>query len=125
MTVQGLIERHPRLVRVFDFLLPLLATLGALAIGAVMLILLKANPLEAYSALLEGAFGSKNALADTLVKATPLLLVGLGICIAFRGGVINIGGEGQLVVGAVAGTLVGLTFPASFDRKGRSQPVFR
>ena len=111
MTVQGLIERHPRLVRVFDFLLPLLATLGALAIGAVMLILLKANPLEAYSALLEGAFGSKNALADTLVKATPLLLVGLGICIAFRGGVINIGGEGQLVVGAVAGTLVGLTFP--------------
>jgi ABC-type uncharacterized transport system permease subunit len=46
-----------------------------------------------------------------LVKATPLLLVGLGICIAFRGGVINIGGEGQLVVGAVAGTLVGLTFP--------------
>lgn len=111
MTVQGLIERHPRLVRVFDFLLPLLATLAALAIGAVMLILLKANPLEAYSALLEGAFGSKNALADTLVKATPLLLVGLGICIAFRGGVINIGGEGQLVVGAVAGTLVGLTFP--------------
>jgi ABC-type uncharacterized transport system permease subunit len=111
MTVQGLIERHPRLVRVFDFLLPLLATLAALAIGAVMLILLKANPLEAYSALLEGAFGSKNALADTLVKATPLLLVGLGICIAFRGGVINIGGEGQLVVGAIAGTLVGLTFP--------------
>lgn len=111
MTVQGLIEGHPRLVRVFDFLLPLLATLAALAIGAVMLILLKANPLEAYSALLEGAFGSKNALADTLVKATPLLLVGLGICIAFRGGVINIGGEGQLVVGAIAGTLVGLTFP--------------
>jgi ABC-type uncharacterized transport system permease subunit len=111
MTVQGLIERHPRLVRVFDFLLPLLATLAALAIGAVMLILLKANPLEAYSALLEGAFGSKNALADTLVKATPLLLVGLGICIAFRGGVINIGGEGQLVVGAVAGTLIGLVFP--------------
>jgi ABC-type uncharacterized transport system permease subunit len=111
MTVQGLIERHPRLVRVFDFLLPLLATLGALAIGAVVLILLKANPVEAYSALLEGAFGSKNALADTLVKATPLLLVGLGICIAFRGGVINIGGEGQLVVGALAGTLVGLKFP--------------
>jgi len=47
------------------------------------------------------------------VKATPLLLVALGICIAFRGGMINIGGEGQLVVGAVSATLVGLSFPDS------------
>jgi simple sugar transport system permease protein len=60
---------------------------------------------------LEGAFGSTNALADTLVKATPLLLVALGICIAFRGGVINIGGEGQLILGALGATLIGLSFP--------------
>jgi simple sugar transport system permease protein len=111
MTIQGLLEKYPRVFRLIDILLPLLATLAALAIGAVMLILLKANPVTAYAALLEGAFGSQNALADTLVKATPLLLVGLGICIAFRGGVINIGGEGQLVVGAVSGTFVGLSFP--------------
>ncbi|HEY5573692.1 MAG TPA: ABC transporter permease [Anaerolineales bacterium] len=111
MTIQGLLEKYPRVLRLIDILLPLLATLAALAIGAVMLILLKANPVTAYAALLEGAFGSQNALADTLVKATPLLLVGLGICIAFRGGVINIGGEGQLVVGAVSGTFVGLSFP--------------
>lgn len=113
MTIQGLLEKYPRAFRVFDILLPFLATLAALAVGAVMLILLRANPIEAYSALLEGAFGSQNALADTLVKATPLLLVGLGICIAFRGGVINIGGEGQLVVGAVSATFVGLTIPDS------------
>jgi len=43
------------------------------------------------------------------VKATPLLLVGLGICISFRGDVINIGGEGQMIVGAILGTLVGIT----------------
>jgi len=103
--------KHPRLGIIFTALLPFLATLAALAIGAVMLILLGADPVEAYSALVEGAFGSQNALADTLVKATPLLLVALGICIAFRGGVINIGGEGQLVVGAVSATLVGLSFP--------------
>jgi len=103
--------KHPRLGTIFTALLPFLATLAALAIGAVMLILLGADPVEAYSALVEGAFGSQNALADTLVKATPLLLVALGICIAFRGGVINIGGEGQLVVGAVSATLVGLSFP--------------
>jgi len=75
-----------------------------------MLLLLRANPLEAYAAMLEGAFGSSNALADTVVKATPLLLVGLGICIAFRGGVINIGGEGQLIAGAVGATFTGLSF---------------
>jgi ABC-type uncharacterized transport system permease subunit len=45
--------------------------------------------------MFEGAFGSLNAVADTLVKATPLLLVAVGICIAFRGGMLNIGGEGQ------------------------------
>ncbi len=99
--------------QIIDVLLPLIATIAALGIGAVMLIVLGANPITAYLALLEGAFGSTNALADTLVKATPLLLVGLGICIAFRGGVINIGGEGQLVVGALAATVVGLSFPNS------------
>ena len=77
---------------ILGLLMPLLATLLALLVGAVMLLALDANPVEAYSALVNGAFGSPNALADTAVKATPLLFVGLGICIAFRGGVINIGG---------------------------------
>ena len=95
--------------KLFDASLPILATLAALLVGAVMLLLLKVNPIEAYSAMWEGAFGSKNALAETLVKATPLLLVGLGICISFRGDVINIGGEGQMIVGAIMGTLVGIT----------------
>ena len=99
------------LERLLDALLPVLATLAALAIGAVMLLLMGANPVTGYAALLEGAFGSANALADTLVKATPLLLVGLGICIAFRGGVINIGGEGQMILGALAATVVGLVLP--------------
>ncbi len=58
----------------------------------------------------DGAFGSTNSIAETLVKATPLLLVGIGICISFRGDVINIGGEGQMIIGALMATLVGLTF---------------
>ncbi len=111
--MQAIFSKYPFLERLVDALLPLLATLAALAVGAVMLLVLGANPLEAYASLLEGAFGSPNALADTVVKATPLLLVGLGICIAFRGGTINIGGEGQLIAGAVVSTLVGLTFPGS------------
>ena len=97
------------LPKLIDALLPVFATIAALLIGAVMLLLLKVNPIEAYRAMWDGAFGSQNALAETLVKATPLLLVGLGICISFRGDVINIGGEGQMIVGAILGTLVGIT----------------
>ena len=109
--MQEFFANHPRLWRTFDLLIPFLATLAALGIGAIMLMVFDANPVVAYGALLEGAFGSTNALADTLVKATPLLLVALGICIAFRGGVINIGGEGQLILGALGATVVGLAFP--------------
>jgi len=96
--------------RLVDALLPVFATLVALLVGAVMLLFLKVNPLEAYKALWDGAFGTSNAFAETLVKATPLLLVALGICISFRGDVINIGGEGQMIVGALLATWVGLTF---------------
>jgi simple sugar transport system permease protein len=96
--------------RLIDGLLPVFATLAALAVGAVMLLFLKVNPIEAYKALWQGAFGSSNAFAETLVKATPLLLVGIGICISFRGDVINIGGEGQMIIGAIFATWVGLTF---------------
>ena len=99
--------------RTMAALTPVLATLAALGVFALILMALGANPIEAYGALVEGAVGSPNAIADTLVKATPLLLIGLGICIAFRGGVTNIGGEGQLVVGAIAATLLGLKFPES------------
>lgn len=105
--------RYPLLGRLFDALLPVLATLAALGVGAVMLLALGASPLQSYAAMFQGALGSQNAIADTIVKATPLLLVGLGICIAFRGGVINIGGEGQLIAGAIVGTYVGLSFPDS------------
>lgn len=97
--------------QLIDALLPVLATLAALLVGALMLLALGANPLVAYAALVEGAFGSVNSLADTLVRATPLLFVGVGICIAFRGGVTNIGGEGQFVAGALSATMVGLLFP--------------
>jgi simple sugar transport system permease protein len=60
--------------------------------------------------LLKGAFGDFNAFAETLVKAIPLLLVGLGTCIAYRGSVTNIGGEGQMIVGALLSTWIGLNF---------------
>lgn len=98
-------------LRELDFVtIPLLAAVLALLIGAVILQVLGANPLDAYLAMAQGALGSPNALANTFVKATPLLFVGAGICIAYRGGVINIGGEGQIVMGALGAAAVALTF---------------
>jgi len=94
----------------FNVLLPFAGVAAALVIGAVLLLLLRANPLAAYAAMIHGAFGSTFGLTQTLVKATPLLLVGLGICIAFRANVINIGGEGQIIAGAIMGAWFPLTF---------------
>jgi ABC-type uncharacterized transport system permease subunit len=105
--------RNPRLDRVIDPLMPLFAVVLALLIGAVMIAFMDADPVTAYKALWEGAFGTKNAVADTLIKATPLLLVGLGTCIAFRGGVVNIGGEGQMVIGGLAAVAIGLEYQDS------------
>jgi simple sugar transport system permease protein len=92
-------------------LIPFLAALAAFAIGAIILFALGVNPLSAYQAMIQGAFGSQNAIADTVVKATPLLLVGIGICVSFRGGMINIGGEGQMILGGLAATIAALALP--------------
>jgi simple sugar transport system permease protein len=78
-----------------------------------MILLLGAKPVAAFSAIIRGAFGSTFGLTQTLVKATPLLLVGAGICIAFRANVINIGGEGQIIAGALAAVWFSLRFPAA------------
>ena len=99
--------------RLLEALLPIAAVLLAFAIGAVLLYALGESPLEAYWTLISGAFGSVSGLTATLTKMVPLMLVGLGICISFRGGVINIGGEGQLIIGALAATAIGLALAAA------------
>ena len=83
---------------------PVIAFVLALVAGAVILLVLGTNPLEAYSVMLDGAFGNEASLFRTLTRATPLLIIAIGICIAFRAGVINIGAEGQLFVGAISAT---------------------
>ena len=97
-----------RLSRLIDFSPVVIALLLALFVASALLVALNADPLAAYAAMLEGAVGSENATAETLVKATPILFIGIGITIAFRGGMINIGGEGQMIAGALAGTTVAL-----------------
>lgn len=63
---------------------------------------------EGYQAMIRGAFGSPVAIADTLARATPLIFTGLGVAIGLRAGLFNVGIEGQMLMGALAASQVGL-----------------
>lgn len=98
--------------------LPLLAIVLALIVGGIVIILTSALkpgasidltlPFKAYSALWDGSLGSPNGRVSTLVQAAPLMLTGLGIGLAFKAGLFNIGGEGQFYLGATAAIAVGV-----------------
>lgn len=89
---------------------PVAALAIAFFVGALVLWPAGYDPLYAYRVLVEGAFGSVNSLVEVLLQATPLILIGAGLAIAFRCSIWNIGAEGQFYVGAVVCTWVGLTF---------------
>lgn len=83
----------------------------ALLIGALIILIIGENPAEAYQALFQGALGSSQTIANTLSKTIPLAFTGLAVSLGQRGGMLNIGAEGQLYAGAMATTLFGLMFP--------------
>jgi simple sugar transport system permease protein len=82
--------------------------IAALMVGGIVLHATGENPLEVYRAMLRGALGDRNGVAETVVKATPLLLTGLGVSVAFRMQLWNIGAEGQLYFGAILTSYVAL-----------------
>lgn len=90
-------------------LVPLLAVVVALLIGAILLYLSDIDPLKAYRALYQGAFGNARAWKRTFEKATPLIFSGLAVAFAFRAGLFNIGAQGQLLLGAITSAVVGYT----------------
>jgi ABC-type uncharacterized transport system permease subunit len=92
-------------------LVPFLAIFTALVIGGIIIALAGGNPIQAYIGLFEGAFGSPKALSETAVWATPYILAGLAVALAFKGGLFNIGAEGQIALGAVAAAWVGYALP--------------
>ena len=92
-------------------LIPLLAILTAMIVGGIIILLVGGDPLLAYRGLIEGSLGSKKALSETAVWATPYIFAGLAVALAFKGGLFNIGAEGQLAVGAVFSALIGYALP--------------
>jgi general nucleoside transport system permease protein len=92
--------------------IPLLAIFTALLIGLVIIMLTGSSFSEAmgaYQALLKGSVGSLRAISETLTAATPLILAGLSVALAFRAGLFNIGGEGQALIGGMFAVWVGFS----------------
>ena len=101
-------EKRQSVSRQALMLVPVISFVVSLLLGALLLLISGANPLMTYAAMFQGAFGSIYSLSETMVKAIPLMLTGLGVAIAFRMQFWNIGAEGQLVLGGVAAAWVAL-----------------
>ena len=108
-------RRRTRLLRII--LLPGTAIVLALVVGAVIMIASSPLvggtidpllPLTAYSALVAGSVGSFNAIINTLVQATPLVLAGLAVGVGFKAGLFNIGAQGQFLMGELAAAAMGV-----------------
>ncbi len=98
-----------------SLVIPLLAILTALIVGGVLMLLTTGDPripFAAYSGLLEGMAGSPEAIAKTLIRATPYAFTGLAVALAFKCGLFNIGAEGQLALGGLAAAWVGYSLQA-------------
>lgn len=101
--------------RLLDIGLPVVAIVASFLIGSVFLLIVNVNPIEAYSALVKGAFGNSRLITTTIIKTIPLIFTGLAVTLAYRAGTFNIGAEGQLYLGALfavwAGVSLSLPYP--------------
>jgi len=100
------VKTPPAARRILKGLLPLAA---ALAVGALLLVSVNAPPGEALRLIFQGALGSTGGISSTLMAWVPLVLAAAGLVVTFAAGLWNIGIEGQIVMGAVAGALVART----------------
>ncbi len=97
--------------------LPAAAAAGAVALLTALMLAGGASPGDAFSSLLRGAIGSGVALGETLTRATPILLCASGAVLAFRAGVLNIGLDGQFLIGAAAAAALGPLSPSPWPAR--------
>jgi ABC-type uncharacterized transport system permease subunit len=94
--------------RVVQIVSPFVAVLFAVLVGSLIVLAAGQSPVEAFSAMFQGAFGSQRAIGETLLRATPLIFTGLAVAYGFRAGLFNIGAEGQLFLGGLAAAYFGI-----------------
>ena len=104
------LERRTEASRALLVAAPFVAVAFTLLVSSLLVAWAGAPVARAYALLLEGGFGSRFALTETLTRATPLMLTGLAAAVAFRARLFNIGAEGQLYLGALAAVAVGSGF---------------
>ena len=105
LVVRGLILRLQATLQ--TLLIPILAIFTALLVGSIMILMAGRDPIASYTALLEGSLLQPRQLVNSLLKTSPLILSGLAVGFAFKGGLFNIGAQGQLIMGSVAAAWVG------------------
>jgi general nucleoside transport system permease protein len=103
-TMLGLHPRHPLVVA-------LAALVVSATVGLVLAASAGAGPAEVIDALIEGTLGSPFAVGTSLNNAALLMLVAVGFTVAYRAGLVNVGGEGQLCLGGIGATAVGVSLP--------------
>jgi general nucleoside transport system permease protein len=96
-----------------SFLLVCIAVVAALTVTGLLILAVGKSPMAAYSALVRGVFGTTARFAFALNKSTPYILAGVGVALCFRAKLINIGAEGQIAVGGIAATWIGLNLEAA------------
>ncbi len=93
-----------------ELTIPIISVMMAFLLGAALILFTGHNPVNIYSSMIEGTFGTSYAISETIVKAIPLMLTGLGVSVAMRMNLWNIGATGQLLMGAFVSTWVALNF---------------
>jgi simple sugar transport system permease protein len=96
---------------ILEIISPAAAFLLALGVGAVIILLMRENPVHIYAVMFRGGLGSIDGFGYVLFSATPLVCTGLAVAFAFRAGLFNIGGEGQLYIGTFLCAWVGFSLP--------------
>ncbi|MBU3110897.1 ABC transporter permease [Clostridium lacusfryxellense] len=94
-----------------NFKIRSISILLSLVVLAMFLLVIKLNPIDIYATIIKGSFGSSYSITQTILRAIPLIITSLGISIAFKMQFWNIGGEGQIVMGAFAATYFALKYP--------------
>jgi ABC-type uncharacterized transport system permease subunit len=102
------LEPRPQASRLWTFASPLLALLLTVLLGVMLFVALGKDPVRGLQMFFWEPIKSGYALGELMVKATPLLLIALGLAVCFRSNVWNIGAEGQFVMGAVSAAGVAL-----------------
>ncbi len=109
-------EKRESVSTTLKIVIPIVSLLIGMLFGVIAIAVVHINPFLAYKSLIENAFGSWYAISETLVAATPLLLITAGLILVFRMSIWNIGSYGQYIMGAIFSSYFALFMPPTLSK---------